>query len=109
MICFDAAFNDENHSYATGYAIFDPGGTRAAFGFRKIKPTCTVLAAKIQVISNSLAVGLSLRLSPIRVFLDLLEAIHSLYSMKKYRGVEEAHIEKAKSLIQDPLVVGLVL
>lgn len=37
-IYVDAAFNDETLSYATGYAIFYPGGVLVAVGCRRISP-----------------------------------------------------------------------
>lgn len=53
----DATFNDDTLSYATGYAIFDPGGSLCAVGFRKIPPTGSVMAAEVKAIYNGALMG----------------------------------------------------
>lgn len=106
-ICVDAAFCDENHSYATGYVIYDPVGILKAVGFRKIKPTGSILAAEVHAIYNSLVAGIVQVQGLIRIFSDSVDAIHSIYSKKKYNGVEEIHIERTIRLIDDFSVIGV--
>lgn len=103
-IFVDAAFCDRSHSYATAFAVFDPDGQLKAVGFRKIRPTGSIMAAELQALHDGLIFGDRNFSGTKRIFFDSLEAIHLVYSKAKYIGVEELLIRNINTLISGSLV-----
>lgn len=91
-------------SYATTFAIFDPGGNLWAVGFRKIQPPGSIMAAELQAMQDGLLFGKHHRPGPFRILSDSLEAIHAVLSEIQYERVEELLIKDIKSHINDSAV-----
>lgn len=106
-ILVDAAFNDDTLSYATGYAIFYPGGSLCVVGFRKIPPTGSVMAAEVKAIYNGVLFGEHNLQGPKRILSDSLEAIHAIRGKEMYKGVEEINIRITKRLIEGFSITGV--
>lgn len=106
-IFVDAAYCDESHSYATGFAIYDPGGYLRVVGFQKIPPTGSVMAAEVQTIYNGLTYGERNFSGSKRIFSDSLEASTRLAAKINTKGLKRSTFKKTKRLMEDSSVTGV--
>lgn len=89
FVFIDAAYNSLSHVYATNFAIYDPRGNICVVGYHRIPPWGTVMAAELQTIHDGISYWKDHRPSPLKVFSDSTDAIHSIRSDHTYKGIED--------------------
>lgn len=94
-------------NYATGFAIFDPGGKLWAAGHRNISPPSTVLAAEITVIIDGITFWKGQTLGSARILSDSTETVNAIRTNSPFLGIEEDLISQAKLLATNTSVKGV--
>lgn len=107
IIKVDAAFNESEDSYATGFFIVDKNQKPLAAGGRKISHPGSILAAEITAIMDGVGFWNSYLKEPIYVLSDSKEAIEAVNSDYQYKSYEETLIMEARDLINSSPVKGI--
>lgn len=105
-IFVDAAYDDKWNAYATGVAIFDPGGKILAAGCRNISLPGSVMVAELQAILDGILFGRKHFTDTYRIFSDSIDAIHALQSGDSYKGYEAELINDIIKTTSNSSVIG---